>query len=132
MYSHLMLTAGVLYALFASVSPAATQGQIPCDHPLRLVLPPSLFSHCETSCTYSNWTAWQTIQTRIPTNKTTCASKYYDIQQQTRELRVFIGNSADCNDVNQTRKLCEFRQFCDFILELNIIIMHIPACRSSN
>ena len=110
MYSHwmsLMLIVGVLSALYARVSPtAASTSQAPCDHPLR-ILAPSLFTHCATSCIYSDWNSWQTIQTRIPTNKTTCASEYYYVQQQNRTIVLAVGDRADCNEVNQTRKICE-------------------------
>ena len=91
----------------SSKAPPVSSSQAPCDHPLRALVP-SLFTHCATTCIYSDWTPWQTIQTYIPTDKTTCASEYYYVQQQTRTIVLAVGDRADCNEVYQTKKFCEF------------------------
>ena len=109
-----MLATGVLCALIAVVAwtplgynQQRRQRSLPCDHPLRIVAP-SLFSHCGAICGYSDWTAWETVQQRIPTTNNLCASRRYYVQQRTRQIVSVIGDRADCNEVNQTQKICKF------------------------
>ena len=80
-------------------------GELPCDNPLRIVVP-SLFTHCDTSCEYSEWTPWETVQRRIPTTTNNCASRLYYVQQRTRQIISVVGDRADCNEVNQTQRIC--------------------------
>jgi len=110
-----MLATGVLCALLAVVASTPlgynqqrrqSRASLPCDHPLRIVAP-SLFSHCVTICSYSDWTPWETVQQRIPTTNNLCASGRYYVQQRTRQIVSVIGDRADCNEVNQTEKICK-------------------------
>ena len=79
-----------------------------CVYNVRVhVCAPSLFSHCGTICVYSDWTPWGTVQQRIPTTKSLCASRRYYVQQRTRQIVSVIGDRADCNEVNQTQKICK-------------------------
>lgn len=112
-----MLVTGLLCALVAivcstpvPVSPTDQSQQsmsMPCDHFLRLVVP-SLFTHCATTCYYSDWGSWQIVQSHVPINKTVCPSQYYFVQQRTKKVISVIGNSTDCIEPNETRKICEF------------------------
>ena len=81
------------------------QAHLPCEHPLRIVVP-SLFTHCPTSCGYSEWTAWEVVQRRIPTTINYCDSRLYYVQERTRKIVSVIGDRADCKEVNQTEKIC--------------------------
>ena len=104
--------AAILCALFATVQPTPIihdqyRRQIPCNHPLRLIAP-NLFTHCETICSYSDWTSWEITQRQVPIAKSQCPSQYYYVKQRTRQLESAIGDSADCSEVDETEKICEF------------------------
>ena len=110
-----MFAAGALCALIVTVTSVPVshdqqrrQASLPCDHPLRVVVP-SLFSHCGTICAYSNWISWAIVQRQISTTSNTCTSKRYYVQQRTRQVVSVIGNGADCNEVNETQNICEFQ-----------------------
>ena len=109
-----MLAAGVLCALIVTVTSVPVShnlqrrlASLPCEHPLRIVVP-SLFTHCGTTCAYSNWTPWAMVQHRISTTSNNCTSGRYYVQQRTRQVVSMIGNGADCNEVNETQNICEF------------------------
>jgi len=136
-----MLATGVLCALLAVVASTPlgynqqrrqSRASLPCDHPLRIVAP-SLFSHCGAICAYSDWTPWETVQRRIPTTNNLCTSRRYYVQQRTRQIVSVIGDRADCNEVNQTQKICKLF-LCSYRKECIVTSTceHVPNIIVSN
>ena len=79
---------------------------LPCDHPIRIVVP-SLFTHCD--CSYSTWSNWIAVEgsiAKVPNSQCSSGETY-----QEERTRVVTGGS-ECNErLNETRHTCKL-YFC--------------------
>ena len=76
---------------------------LPCDHPLRISAP-QYFSHCDSVCTYSDWSEWLAIPNSVAPSSQCPTKEAY----QERRKRGVLGKSiADCTETSETRQVCE-------------------------
>ena len=82
-----------------------------CDSFLRILFPHlDRFRHCDSTCTYSEWSQWQ----RVPNSNVNVAKSRCNSGQAYSERRSQSASERGCNPKLETQKVCKY--LCNFIV----------------
>ena len=74
-----------------------------CDSFLRILFPYlAHFSHCDDTCTYTEWSQWQ----RVPNSDVNVAESTCNSGQAYSERRLRSASERGCDPKNETRQVC--------------------------
>lgn len=83
--------------------PKRERRQLPCNHPLKLVVP-ELFEHC-SACTYTSWSFWYVLHSEVVVATSVCSNGKAFIEERNR-----TSDGIGCIEpLKETRTICEFK-----------------------